>query len=268
MAGTQWFLFKNGTCATNHFESGGFLKSDPGVSHPDIELQFIPVVMREAGKSEMIQHGYQVNCLHDLVSGRETLQDYPSKRVTLQKNKLNLAPNICKVAWDATNEVLEAPFYSASSDKTSGPLLLDNEFPLPRQLFPFQAAVSVTPYVISFQLCVEILQPSSRGFVKLRSSDPLTHPVIQPNYLTRDSDLRLMRTCVRIARHVLSQKAFEPYRGKELRPGLWWKTCNGLFRKDVRVYHILEFLTLPKNCAKTKPLIFGFSILIDMLAFH
>ena len=126
MAGTQWFLFKNGTCATNHFESGGFLKSDPGVSHPDIELQFIPVVMREAGKSEMIQHGYQVNCLHDLVSGRETLQDYPSKRVTLQKNKLNLAPNLCKVAWDATNEVLEAPFYSASSDKTSRPLLLDN----------------------------------------------------------------------------------------------------------------------------------------------
>jgi len=132
MAGTQWFLFKNGTCATNHFESGGFVKSDPGVPHPDIELQFVPLVVREAGESELIQHGYQ--------------------------------------------------------------------------------------------LCVEILRPSSRGFVKLRSRDPLTHPVIQPNYLTRDSDRRLMRTCVQIARHVLSQKAFEPYRGKELRPGSTCKT--------------------------------------------
>ena len=94
---------------------------------------------------------------------------------------------------------------------------------------------------ISFQLCVEILRPSSRGFVKLRSRDPLTHPVIQPNYLTRDSDRRLMRTCVRIARHVLSQKAFEPYRGKELRPGLWWKTCNGLFCKDMLGFIIYCF---------------------------
>ena len=62
MAGAQWFLFKNGTCATNHFESCGFVKSDPCVAHPDIEIQFIPVVMKEAGESEIIQHGYQVNC--------------------------------------------------------------------------------------------------------------------------------------------------------------------------------------------------------------
>ena len=67
MAGTQWFLFKNGTCATNHFESGGFVKSDPGVPHPDIELQFVPLVVREAGESELIQHGYQVNCLLTMI---------------------------------------------------------------------------------------------------------------------------------------------------------------------------------------------------------
>ena len=60
LVGTQWFLFKSGTCATNHFESGGFVKSDPDVLHPDIETQFVPFVMREAGTSQ-IQHGYQVN---------------------------------------------------------------------------------------------------------------------------------------------------------------------------------------------------------------
>lgn len=115
MAGTQWFLFKYGTCATNHFESGGFVKSDPGVSHPDIELQFIPVVLREAGESEMIQHGYQVNCsltmiqpcfngqLYPLLSGRPLTRSFvgPRKR-TKQKNTffliLNLAPTLCSVS--------------------------------------------------------------------------------------------------------------------------------------------------------------------------
>ena len=88
---------------------------------------------------------------------------------------------------------------------------------------PFQEPVSVTVLFcfVLFQLCAEILRPRSRGFVKLRSRDPLTHPIIQPNYLARDSDRRLMRSCVQIARHVLNQKAFEPYRKKELKPGLW-----------------------------------------------
>ena len=229
MAGTQWFLFKNGTCATNHFESGGFLKSDPGVSHPDIELQFIPVVMREAGKSEMIQHGYQVNCLDDLVSGRFTLPR------GLRYKRMNRTSRLTFTRWAAMllRRYWRHRFIRQALTKLFVPCCWTVEFPLPRQVFPFQAAVSVTLFVISFQLCVEILQPSSRGFVKLRSRDPLTHPVIQPNYLTHDSDRQLMRTCVRIARHVLSQKAFEPYRGKELRPGLWWKTCNGSLCKDV-----------------------------------
>lgn len=59
-AGLQWFLFKNGVCASNHFESGGFVKSDPSVSHPDIQMQFVPTAMKEEGSSEIIQHGYQV----------------------------------------------------------------------------------------------------------------------------------------------------------------------------------------------------------------
>lgn len=115
MAGTQWFLFKYGTCATNHFESGGFVKSDPGVSHPDIELQFIPVVLREAGESEMIQHGYQVNCsltmiqpyfngqLYPLLSERPLTRSFArSRKKTKQKNTffliLNFAPILCTVS--------------------------------------------------------------------------------------------------------------------------------------------------------------------------
>ena len=95
MAGAQWFLFKNGTCATNHFESCGFVKSDPGVAHPDIEIQFIPVVMKEAGESEIIQHGYQVNCpctnydkaIFSLHSGRPLTRSLVGSRTKTILNK-------------------------------------------------------------------------------------------------------------------------------------------------------------------------------------
>jgi choline dehydrogenase len=30
-AGLEWFLFQSGVCSSNHFESGGFIRSDKGV---------------------------------------------------------------------------------------------------------------------------------------------------------------------------------------------------------------------------------------------
>ncbi len=63
------------------------------------------------------------------------------------------------------------------------------------------------------------LRPESRGWLKLRSDDPLAHPVIQPNYLEQEYDRKLMLECVRIARRIFAQEAFMPYVGDELYPG-------------------------------------------------
>jgi choline dehydrogenase len=62
-------------------------------------------------------------------------------------------------------------------------------------------------------------RPESRGEITLRSDDPLAHPAIQPNYLSTESDRRLLREGLRISREVFRQKAFDPYRGEELLPG-------------------------------------------------
>ena len=43
----------------------------------------------------------------------------------------------------------------------------------------------------AFTTSVCNLQPESRGFVRLRSSDPADKPVIQPNYLAADADRRV-----------------------------------------------------------------------------
>jgi choline dehydrogenase len=63
------------------------------------------------------------------------------------------------------------------------------------------------------------LHPQSRGFVALQSADPLAAPLIQPNYLEAEPDRLALRRAVGIAREVIAQPAFAPYRGPELMPG-------------------------------------------------
>jgi choline dehydrogenase len=63
------------------------------------------------------------------------------------------------------------------------------------------------------------LRPESRGFISIRSADPLAAPIIQPNYLEAEEDRRALREGVRLARDIFAQKAFDPYRGPEMMPG-------------------------------------------------
>jgi choline dehydrogenase len=63
------------------------------------------------------------------------------------------------------------------------------------------------------------LRPLSRGYISLKSADPLVAPLIQPNYLEAEEDRRAMREGVKIARDIFAQTAFDPYRGPELWPG-------------------------------------------------
>jgi choline dehydrogenase len=63
------------------------------------------------------------------------------------------------------------------------------------------------------------LRPRSRGEVRLAGTDPLAHPVIEPNYLDHPADLEKLVLGVKVARRILAAPAFDAYRGEELRPG-------------------------------------------------
>jgi len=63
------------------------------------------------------------------------------------------------------------------------------------------------------------LRPESRGYISLKSADPLAEPLIQPNYLEAEEDRRALREGVKIAREIFAQPAFDAYRGPELMPG-------------------------------------------------
>ncbi|WP_084419985.1 choline dehydrogenase [Henriciella litoralis] len=63
------------------------------------------------------------------------------------------------------------------------------------------------------------LRPESRGTIKLASSNPFDHPLIDPNYLATEEDRRAMRQGVRISRDIARQEAFNHLRGEEYMPG-------------------------------------------------
>lgn len=70
-----------------------------------------------------------------------------------------------------------------------------------------------------FQAHAGSMRPTSRGHVRLKASDPRTPPSIRFNYLATGRDREDIRSGVKIAREIINQPAFDPYRGRELSPG-------------------------------------------------
>ena len=125
--GVQWLLQRKGLGATNHFEGGGFCRSNADVDYPNLMFHFLPMAIRYDGSKPAAGHGYQVHV---------------------------------------------GPMYS-----------------------------------------------DARGWVRIRSRDPMQHPALQFNYLSTDQDRREWVEAIRIARRILNQPAMEPYNGGEISPG-------------------------------------------------
>jgi choline dehydrogenase len=58
--GLRWLLFRSGPGATNHFEAGGFIRSNDDVAYPNLMFHFLPVAIRYDGTAPQ-GHGYQVH---------------------------------------------------------------------------------------------------------------------------------------------------------------------------------------------------------------
>jgi choline dehydrogenase len=127
LIGTRWLLTRGGLGSSNHFETGGFIRSRAGVPYPNIQFHFLPLAVSYDGSSLAREHGFQAHV---------------------------------------------------------GPM-----------------------------------RSRSRGFVRLRSAEPLEKPKILFNYMSDEEDWAEMRACVRLTREIFAQPAFDRYRGREIQPG-------------------------------------------------
>ena len=57
----QWLFQRKGLGATNHFEGGGFARSNEDVDYPNLMFHFLPIAIRYDGTSPVEGHGYQVH---------------------------------------------------------------------------------------------------------------------------------------------------------------------------------------------------------------
>lgn len=49
--GAQWLFFRSGPGATNHFEGGGFVRSNDDVAYPNLMFHFLPLAIRYDGSA-------------------------------------------------------------------------------------------------------------------------------------------------------------------------------------------------------------------------
>ncbi len=59
--GLRWLVRRDGPGATNHFEGGGFIRSNDDVAYPNAMFHFLPIAIRYDGSSPAGGHGYQVH---------------------------------------------------------------------------------------------------------------------------------------------------------------------------------------------------------------
>jgi choline dehydrogenase len=58
--GLRWML-RRGPGTTNHFEAGGFVRSNEDVAYPNLMFHFLPLAVRYDGSRPAAPHGYQVH---------------------------------------------------------------------------------------------------------------------------------------------------------------------------------------------------------------
>jgi choline dehydrogenase len=176
------------------------------------ELQALgtPVALDKPGVGENLQDHLQLRLIYK-ISGAKTLNETYRSRLgrarmildyaLFRRGPLTMAPSQLGLFTrsDPGRERANLQFHvqPLSLDKFGDPL---HEFP-----------------AITASVCN--LQPTSRGYVRLRSSDPMDKPVIKPHYLSTDEDRRVAVDSIRVARRIAAQPALAKYRPVEYLPG-------------------------------------------------
>lgn len=86
-------------------------------------------------------------------------------------------------------------------------------------------------------------RPESVGYLRARSADPFEHPEIQPNYLSQETDRRVLIAGARLMRALLRTDAMSHYFDHETFPGDCVQTddewLDAIKQRATTVYHLM-----------------------------
>jgi len=173
--------------------------------------------------------GFGIPLVHELQGVGENLQDHLQARVIFECTRPITTNDDLKSWWRTLKIGLDYAF------TRGGPMAVginqggifarvDRESPTPDVQFHVATlssdmAGSATHVFSGFTLSVCQLRPESRGFVHIKSADPLEAPAMQPNYLSTPHDRQMLVAGIRLARRLATTKALSPYVKSEYRPG-------------------------------------------------
>ena len=170
----------------------------------------IPIVLDKPGVGENLQDHLQLRMIYKVtgaVTLNETYASLPGRAkifldyALFRKGPLTMAPSQLGI-FTRSDKARER----ANIQYHVQPLSLDR-FGEPLHAFP------------AFTASVANVQPTSRGFVRLKSADPADKPAIQPNYLSTDEDKRVAVDSIRVTRNIVRQQALAPFKPVEYLPG-------------------------------------------------
>lgn len=118
--GAEWLFLRSGVGASNHFEAGGFIRSNDLVDYPNLMFHFLPIAIRYDGSQPAAEHGYQVHIgpMYSDVRGTLTLKSRdPFEHPALRFNYLSTEND--RREWiemvRAARHILEQPAFAAFS---------------------------------------------------------------------------------------------------------------------------------------------------------
>lgn len=127
--GIQWFLRGKGRASSSHLESGGFIRSDAGVKHPDIQYHFLPGALT-GQLTPGTAHAYQAHCSPMRPTSRGHLS-FPSAN---PRDAPHIQPNYLATQQDRddirkgvrlTQEIMQQPAFDPYRGKPMSPTRVD-----------------------------------------------------------------------------------------------------------------------------------------------
>jgi len=190
-----------------------------------------PVLLQHSGigdSEDLAALGIPVN--HHLPGVGKNLHDHASSVVqrvcsnsesygiswkALPRNALSLFQYLLMRKGQMAGNLFEVTGFLHSTDGLDKPDIQLVFMPAnrPKPGFPF-------PVGHGYGINTILLQPKSRGTVKLASNDPKQAPLIDINFMGDEADFEPLIRGMRISRQILDSPAMAKYQGKETLPGV------------------------------------------------